>query len=432
MNADSSRHFFKQAGWLVAANLGCGVFMFAVHPIVSKMEPAEYGVFATLLKVFLLLGVPAAGLQAVFALQTARALEPSAKAELAATLRAVLRGTFALWLLVLAIGLIFSDAICATLKISNPAALWATLGLGLTSLWLPVLRGALQGRQDFAGFGWTLMLDGIGRFSAVLVLVILLHGQAASAMSASLFSQLAAVALAWHATREVRAVAGGTFAWRPWLARVLPLTLGMGAVVFISTADAVFVQSQFPKEITALYQAGVIVGFGLSQFTLPIASVMFPKIAGGAGGGQDAALRHTLLGTAALGGTVAAVCSLVPTLPLRIVYFRNPDYFLRATPLVPWFVWSILFLVLANVLVQNLLARERFSVVPWLVVIAAGFAGGLWWVQPRLAGLEPMVAFGLVVKVLAMACVALLATAICFTWGKDTDPKESKVQESNF
>ncbi|NDA68416.1 MAG: hypothetical protein EBY09_17575, partial [Verrucomicrobia bacterium] len=78
MSADSGKHFFKQAGWLVAANLGCGVFMFAVHPLVSKLDPAEYGVFATLLKVFLLLGVPAAGLQAVFALQTATAKEPAA------------------------------------------------------------------------------------------------------------------------------------------------------------------------------------------------------------------------------------------------------------------------------------------------------------------------------------------------------------------
>jgi O-antigen/teichoic acid export membrane protein len=195
----------------------------------------------------------------------------------------------------------------------------------------------------------------------------------------------------------------------------------MGAVMFVSTADAVFVQSQFPKEITALYQAGVIVGFGLSQFTLPISSVMFPKIAGG--GGAEAALRHTLLSSAALGGAVATVCSLVPTLPLRLVYFRNPDYFLQAAPLVPWFVWSILCLVLANVLVQNLLARERFAIVPWLVIIAAGFAGGLWWIQPKLGGMEPLAAFRLVVQVVSVACVALLTTAICFTWGRATDPK---------
>ncbi|PAW77063.1 MAG: hypothetical protein B9S33_20405 [Pedosphaera sp. Tous-C6FEB] len=423
MSTDSGKHFFKQAGWLVAANLGCGLFMFAVHPIASKMEAAEYGVFLTLLKLFILLGIPAAGLQAVFALQTATAKEPAAKAELAATVRALLWAMTALWLVMFLAGWAASDAISKALKIANPQALLATLGLGLTTLWLPILRGVLQGREEFAALGWTLVIDGIGRFTMVVVLVMLMGGQAASGITASLFSQFVAVGLAWYATREVRAVPGGKFVWRPWLARVVPLTLGLGAVTFISSADTLFVQNQFDRELTRLYGAGVIVGFGLSQFTMPIASVMFPKIAGGSGGGQDAALRHTLLGTAALGGAVAAVCSAMPTLPLRVVYFRNPEDFFPAAPLVPWFAWSILCLVLANVLVQNLLARERFAIVPWLLVIAVGFAGGLWWVQPKLAELEPIAAFQLVVQVLSAACVTLLGTAIFFTWGRTEKSK---------
>jgi O-antigen/teichoic acid export membrane protein len=247
-----------------------------------------------------------------------------------------------------------------------------------------------------------------------------LHGQAASGISASLVSQFAAVVLAGWCTRELWRAGGGEFRWRPWLARVVPLTLGMGAVMFISSVDTLFVQSQFDPKLTRLYGAGVIVGFGLSQFTLPIASVMFPKIAGGTG--ADAALRHTLLGTAALGGAVAAVCSLMPTLPLRVVYFRNPEEFLPAAPLVPWFAWSILCLVLANVLVQNLLARQRFAIVPWLAIIAVSFAGGLWWVQPQLAGLETMAAFQAVARVLCVACVALLGTAVWFTWGRTETP----------
>ncbi len=418
MSADSGKHFFKQAGWLVAANLGGGLFMFAVHPIASKMEAAEYGVFLTLLKLFILLGIPASGLQAVLALQTAMAKEPAARADLAATVRSLMWAMSALWLVMFITGWLARDEICATLKINNPNALFATLGLGLTTLWLPILRGVLQGRQEFAALGWTLVIDGIGRFSMVVVLVMLLHGQSASAISASLFSQFVAVALAWYATSEVRTVPGGTFAWRPWLAQVVPLTLGLGAVIFISSADTLFVQSQFDRELTRLYGAGVIVGFGLSQFTMPIANVMFPKIAGGAGDGQDAALRHTLLGTGVMGGAVAAVCSLFPELPLHVVYFRNPQELLPAAPLVPWFVWSILCLVLANVLVQNLFARKRFAIVPWLVLIAAAFAGGLWGVQPKLGGMEPMAAFQLVVQVLGAACVALLGTAVWFTWGK--------------
>ncbi len=420
MSADSGKHFFKQAGWLVAANLGCGLFMFAVHPIAGKMEAAEYGVFQTMLKLFILLGVPAAGLQSVFALQTAVAKTPAEQADLGAAVRSVLWAMAGVWLVTFIAGWAASGPICATFKISNPNALLATLGLGMTTLLLPVLRGVLQGQQDFAGLGWTLVIDGVGRFSMIVLLVAVFGGQAASGMSASLVSQFAALALAAWATRAVWRARGGGFHWRPWLARVVPLTLGLGAVTFIGAADTLFVQSQFDRNLTRLYGAGVIVGFGLSQFTLPIASVMFPKIAGGTG--ADAALRHTLLGTAVLGGAVALVCSLVPTLPLRVVYFRNPGEFLPAAPLVPWFVWSILCLVLANVLVQNLLARERFAIVPWLVAIAAGFAGGLWWVQPKLAGVEPMAAFRLVVQVLNVACLALLAAAVFFTWGRREGP----------
>ncbi len=427
MSADSGRHFFKQAGWLVIANLGCGLFMYAVHPLAAKMEAAEYGVFLTLLKLFLVLGIPAAGLQSVFALQTARAQTAGAQADLTATLRAVLWAMGGLWLVLFVAGWAASDVICATFKIGNPNALLATLGLGLTTLLLPVLRGVLQGRQDFAGLGWTLVIDGIGRFTMIVVLVAWLGGQAASGMAASLISQLGALLLAAWVTRTVWQTERGAFQWRPWLARVVPLTLGLGAVTFISSVDTLFVQSQFPKELTRLYGAGVIVGFGLSQFTMPIANVMFPKIAGGTG--ADAALRHTLLGTAALGGAVAAVCTVMPTLPLRVVYFRNPTEFLPAAPLVPWFAWSILGLVLANVLIQNLLARERFAIVPWLVILAAGFAGGLAWVQPKLAGVEPVAAFMMVARVLSIACGALLLTAAWFTWGQTDSPK-SKVQES--
>ena len=154
-----------------------------------------------LFRSFLVLGIPAAGLQSVFALQTARAQTAGAQADLTATLRAVLWAMGGLWLVLFVAGWATSDVICATFKIGNPNALLATLGLGLTTLLLPVLRGVLQGRQDFAGLGWTLVIDGIGRFTMIVVLVAWLGGQAASGMVASLISQLGALLLAAWVTR---------------------------------------------------------------------------------------------------------------------------------------------------------------------------------------------------------------------------------------
>ena len=41
--------------------------------------------------------------------------------------------------------------------------------------------------------------------------------------------------------------------------------------------------------------------------------------------------------------------------------------------LIPWFAWALLPLALSNLLVNNLLARNRFEAVPWLVAVAAGY-----------------------------------------------------------
>ena len=42
------------------------------------------------------------------------------------------------------------------------------------------------------------------------------------------------------------------------------------------------------------------------------------------------------------------------------MYLSNPEMW-EAAPLVPWFAWALLPLTVANVLVQNILARGRFK-----------------------------------------------------------------------
>ena len=41
--------------------------------------------------------------------------------------------------------------------------------------------------------------------------------------------------------------------------------------------------------------------------------------------------------------------------------------------MVPWFAWCLVPLSLANVLINNVLARERYAAVPWLVAVAIGY-----------------------------------------------------------
>src|ERR1017187_6638381 len=91
-------HFFRQSGWLMIANVGSGVMMWAVHLLNKKIPPAEYGVFGVLLAVVMF--VPGMPLQMVFAQQTARALVTNRERELAGMVRLAWLGTFGLWLVV--------------------------------------------------------------------------------------------------------------------------------------------------------------------------------------------------------------------------------------------------------------------------------------------------------------------------------------------
>jgi O-antigen/teichoic acid export membrane protein len=375
--------FFRQSGWMVLATVAGGVFMSAVHVVVNKpMLPAEYAVFSALLRVFLLLGFPAGGLQVVFAQQAAAAQSEAEAQRLSATARAVLRATFGIWLCMAVAVFFWRAPILELLKIANPAALWVTVLLGLASLWAPIFKGILQGRQNFAGLGWVLILDGVGRFTAI-VLIVELGGQAAGAMTGALVGQALSLSFAIWLGRAVLAGPGAPFDWGAWLKRVGPLTLGVGVFLFMSNADVIYVQTVSSRAESPFYAPAAMIGLALVTFTTPLAAVMFPKIVQGAARTQADALRQALVATALLGAIAAIACTLLPELPLRILYFRNPLYWASAS-LIPWFAWCLLPLILANVLISNLLARARFRIVPWLVLIAFGYGTSLFLLRDRI------------------------------------------------
>src|SRR5262249_21639794 len=90
--------FFKQSGWMIiATNLG-GLFMVVVHSVAIKMGP-EYSLFVALLGLFIVLGVPAIGLQTVFAQQAAAAVTEEKKLALNAMTRALVKGTLIFWII---------------------------------------------------------------------------------------------------------------------------------------------------------------------------------------------------------------------------------------------------------------------------------------------------------------------------------------------
>jgi len=400
---------------MMIATTGGGVFMMLVHKFACRMPKDEYGVFTTLLQTVAMMSIPAVGLSGVFAHQAAGAMTPAHERELAGVFRAVLRALFFLWFAA-ALGIFgFQAMIMQRMKIANPAALWVTVGVGLMVLWRPVLGGILQGRQNFFWLGNAAVVDGLGRLLAVMVIVGLLGYHAAGAMVAVLLGMLAVVLVTGWLVRDCLHGAATPMQWRPWLRRVVPLTLGLGVAQFMLGADMIFVQNFFSKDQTGFYAAAGTVGRALVYFTLPVAAVMFPKLARSEATGEKSNALALALGVTLLAGLGAALmCTLFPALPVRILL--NQSFQEIAAPLVPWFAWSMLPLTLATVLINSLMAQARFAAVPWLLAVGGGYALTMYW---RLGALVNPTEkqFPVVVQTLGIFSLLLLAVCAWFTWG---------------
>ena len=420
MPATAEKHhitFFRQSGWLMIAATLSGALLYAVHFVVSREIPkSEYGVFTTLLQVVSLMGIPAVGLQSVFAQQQAAAITDEQQRVVASEFRAVWLAIFFIWLAMAMAAGVFWQQTLAGLKIENSTALAVTFLIGLAAMWMPMVMGMLQGRQDFFWLGWTNILNGAGRFVLVCLIVLVFHGWAAGAMSAVFLGMAALIVVGGWQIRSVWKIKTTPVKWKNWLRRIIPLTLGLGAATFMLSADMIFTQSFFPREQTGYYAAAGTIGRALVFFTQPLTLVMFPKLARSAATGEKShALEMALGATMLAGGAAAIACTFLPWLPLLIVNGRS---FLVAAPLVTWFAWCMLPLTLSMVLINSLMARSKFSAVPWLVLVAVGYGVALAVVGQHAGKLTDTLA-GLRMMIQTLGVFNLIMFGICawFSFG---------------
>jgi O-antigen/teichoic acid export membrane protein len=398
---------------MVFATLLGGVFFYAVHFFASKMPQDEYGVFNALLQVLNQMAIPGIGLQVIFAKEAAMAENEQHRRELVGAIRSVFQVTFFLWLGGLLLVFFFRQKILADYKITSPVALWATASWGLLQLWTPVTTGVLQGRQNFLWVGWLGILGAFSRLVLVACAVMAMGFYAAGATVGVLLSMVIALAAGLWQTRQYWRGAAATFYWLPWLKRVLPLTLGAGATTFMFSWDMIAAQ-RFLSD-TGIYGAAGMIGRALMYLVAPMTAVMFPKIVRSAARAERTDVLAQALGaTALLAGGEALFCTFFAELPLKIV---QGSKYLAAAPLVPWFAWCMLPLSVSSVLVNNLLARQRYAVVPWLVLVAAAYGSALWFEPFHSSHVR-------VVQTLGVFALLFLAVCLWFTWRKSPKPSD--------
>jgi O-antigen/teichoic acid export membrane protein len=403
--------FFRQSGWLMIATVVGGVFMTAVHFLSKALPTAAYGEFGVLLSVAMF--IPAMPLQMVLAQQTAQALALHREHELSGLIRAAWLGTFAIWLVAAGVVLLFQGTILAQWKISDPAALWLTLPVLLFTVWLPMFSGVLQGKQNFLWLGWSNIANGIGRVALAAFAVLVLHYYASGMMLGMLAGLGVALVIAIWPTRALWLAPAQAFEWRSLLRQVIPLTLGFGAYQFLLTADTMFVKAYFSGAQAAFYVSAGTLARASMWLVGPLAAVMFPKIVHA----KAKAEQSDLMGVVLLGTVILAAggaTGLWVLGPWVVKFMFAPAFVGPASVLLPWYAWAVVPLAVANVLLNNLLARSSFRVVPALCVLAAAYAFAL----TRLHD-SPVT----VIQTLGVCNLLLLAVCAYYTWGV----KRSKV-----
>ncbi len=420
--SESKGSFFRQSAWMVMATVAGGGAMMLVHPLVSKkVGKAGYAEFKALLSAFYVIAAVGGGLWTLFAQQQAAAVTEDDSRRVASAARRVGITILLAWIGIAGVLALAQSALVREWKLSNPASLWATWLVGLLTLWGSVLRGLVQGRQNFLSLGWIAILDGFGRFAAVFVILSFLAGRAAGAMTGAAVGTAGAILVGLWGSRDTLASRPARVPWRAWLGGFVPLALNAAALQLFQQYDNMFWQGLVPADrvddwgLGARYSPAQTIGFGITQFTVPLALVMLPRIARSVAMGERTdMLRLTLVATATMGGLASLVCTLFPRLPLQVMFYNNPANWV-ASPLVPWFAWGMTVFTLANVLLNDLFARRRFAVVPGVMVLAAAYVGTLQWLKPRLLALPIEEAYRTGVGTLCAFNLALLALAAVFS-----------------
>jgi len=414
--------FFRQSGWLMIANIAGGALMWGLHFLAKKLEVGEYGVFGFLLAAVAVL--PTMPLQMAFAQQTAKALATGKLGELVGMLRAVWLGILVVWLIGAVVVFFQQEQILRILRDTQLAALpgvdltnaahptghvvaiWLVVFSCLLSLWMPLFFGVLQGRQNFLWLGWAMMLNGAGRLGVAAAAVFALGGYAVGLISGLVAGLMIGLGIAIWQSAWLWRTPAVSFDWRRLLAQVLPSMVGFGAFQFLFLADTMFVKSYFTGEETDAYVGAGTLARALLWLVLPLAAVMFPRIVHSAAKSEKTdLLRPVLLGTLILsvGGTLGLWW--VGPYAVKIIY--PASYADQTIALLPWYALAMVPLALANVLLNNLLARGAFRIVPVLLVLVGGFIFAITrWHDSLLT----------VLKVLGAFNVVLLAASAYFTY----------------
>jgi O-antigen/teichoic acid export membrane protein len=401
--------FFRQSAWLMITGVGGGALTYGVHFLNKVITPTEYTAFVVLLNLVAIL--PVGPIQMVFTQQAALALATGRLGQLSGLIRLVFLWILILWAVGAAAVFALQHAIITGWHLPGAFGLWVTVFVVPLLMWTPLFCGVLQGRYDFFWLGWSSVLGAVGRLAGAVLLVVVFHLGSAGMMLGVLIGAFFGVAIAIWRTRDLWLLPAEKFDWKPLLLDATPLLFGFGASTFLFTSDTMFAKPFFTDAQMKPYAIAGTLSRAILYLVMPLATVMFPKLVQS----QAKSEKSNLFGIVVLGTAVLSVCGAVGLWivgPYVIRFVALPSDVAGTMALIPWYAGAMVPLAMANVLVNDLLARARFTVVPYMVLLTVAYC----IILPQLLRHFPG-HIELVLQTLGVFNLLLFGLCACFAWG---------------
>ena len=401
--------FFRQSGWLMITAVAAGVLTYGVHFLNKVIDPAEYTAFGVLIT--LVACLPVSPVQMVFTQQSALAIATGRRGQLSGLIRLVFFSILLLWALGAIAVFCLRDSIVMGWHLPGALSLWVTVVLVPLSLWLPIFCGVLQGRQDFFWLGWSSVLGGAARLFGAALLVMVFKLGATGMMLGVLLGALFGVVISIWRTRDLWTLPVEKFDWMTLLREATPMMFGFGACQFLFTSDTMFAKSYFTDDEMKPYVIAGTLARALLWLVMPLATVMFPKLVHS----RVKSEKSNLFGLVVLGTAGLSVCGAMGLWiigPYVVKFVAHASDVAGTMALIPWYAGAMVPLAMANVLVNDLLARGRFKVVPFMVLLAVAYC----IILPQMLSHFPG-HIELVLQILGVFNLLLFGVCALFTWG---------------
>lgn len=370
----------KHTSIMVMSTIIANISLLFFHAYMSRvLSPASFGILVTFLAICFIVGLPVASIQTVVAKYVSNFKVNNQWEKIGYLFRDSLKKMSLYGGLGLGLFILASAKIGSFLQIEarRPVII---LGVVLfLSLFLPIVRGALQGLQKFGHLGTSVLFEGISRLLLGVLLVYLglgVNGAVGGMGLGYLLVVLVAFIPLGSLLKREKSIEGRINSSEIY-AYFWPVSLAFLCFVLLANMDIIFVKHFFNPTEAGYYSVLSVVGRGFLTLALAVSMVMFPKVSELEIQRKEPAsiLKKSLVIGVLLCSIGILACFFFPRFIIVTVFGSK---YLSISSLLRVFGIAISPLVMVHVLINYNLARHRngflyvlvFGVVLYMIMLS--------------------------------------------------------------